>query len=156
MNKKVLGMLVLGLFFGVGGVAAQISSRQDQTAMAQTSAQSTTITSSSVTDTSDQENYQELQDEEAENQALASSAKISAEQAKQVAEAEVGGTVTSSHLESENGIVVYEVKIGDQEVKVDANDGSVLKVESEKDDQNEKQDINENENDDAAEVGGQD
>ncbi len=63
------------------------------------------------------------------NQAVAklqSLAKITPQQAQQVAEAAVKGTASSVKLESENGGLVYAVVIGQKEVKVDAGNGRVL------------------------------
>lgn len=66
-----------------------------------------------------------------EQQMLQSQAKITADQAKQAAEAKVNGTATSVELEDEDGSVVYSVIIGTQEVKVSATDGSIVKIETE-------------------------
>lgn len=65
--------------------------------------------------------------EQAQVQALA---RITAEQAKQAALAAVPGTVTSVKLGDENGSLVYEVIIGNTEVKVDAGNGKVLHQEA--------------------------
>lgn len=53
-------------------------------------------------------------------------AKISADQARQSAQAVVPGTVTSVKLDDEDGSLVYEVVIGKIEVLVDAGNGKVL------------------------------
>lgn len=63
--------------------------------------------------------------------ALASLATITPEQASAAAQAEVPGDVQGVELDSENGSLIYSVKIGDKEVKVDAGTGAVLHVESE-------------------------
>jgi hypothetical protein len=68
--------------------------------------------------------------EAAEQQTLAAKATITADQAKSIAIGKVGGTVTSIQLGDENGTVVYEVAIGTQEVKVNAANGTVTKVEA--------------------------
>lgn len=65
--------------------------------------------------------------EQAQLQALA---KITPDQAKQAALAVVPGTVTSVKLGDENGSLVYEVIIGNTEVKVDAGNGKVLHQEA--------------------------
>lgn len=72
---------------------------------------------------------QEIPDAQ-EEQALQSQAKITADQAKVAAEAQISGKALSVHLEDENGVVVYNVAIGNQEVKVNAADGSIVKVEA--------------------------
>ena len=85
-----------------------------------------------------QDSSEEIAAEKIESQKLAPLAKITVDQAKQVAEAQVSGTASDVELDNENGSLVYEVKIGNQEVKVDADNGSVLKIEQ---DDNEKEDI---------------
>ena len=60
-------------------------------------------------------------------------AKISEADAIKIAEAEVGGTAKGAELEAENGSLVYEVEIGNQEVLVDAGTGSVLFIEQDND-----------------------
>lgn len=65
--------------------------------------------------------------EQAQLQALA---RITPEQAKQAALAAVPGTVSSVKLGDENGSLVYEVIIGNTEVKVDAGNGKVLHQEA--------------------------
>lgn len=68
--------------------------------------------------------------------ALQAQAKITVEQAKQAALAKVPGTVVSAALEDENGKAVFNVLVtptaggANQEVKVNAADGTVLKVEA--------------------------
>jgi uncharacterized membrane protein YkoI len=54
---------------------------------------------------------------------------ISVEQAVAAAQAATSGTVGEVELESELGRLVYSVEIGNQEVVVDATDGSVLSTE---------------------------
>ncbi len=65
-----------------------------------------------------------------EQQLLQSQAKITADQAKQAAEAKVSGKASSVQLEDEDGSAVYSVIIGTQEVKVSATDGSIVKIET--------------------------
>lgn len=79
-------------------------------------------------------------DNEADESAqLSKLAKITSEQAKQAALAEVPGKVVKTELDNENGNVVYSVEIdtgsGVKDVKVDAGNGKVLNVEA--DDPNE-------------------
>jgi uncharacterized membrane protein YkoI len=66
---------------------------------------------------------------------LQSQAKITAEQSKAAALLKVSGTVQSVTLEDENNVAVYNVAVKDsagviQEVKVNAQTGVVLKVDS--------------------------
>lgn len=61
---------------------------------------------------------------------LQSLAKISPQQAQQAAETAQGGKASSVKLENENGSLVYAVKIGQKEIKVDAGNGQVLYIEN--------------------------
>ncbi|MGI9035560.1 MAG: PepSY domain-containing protein [Pyrinomonadaceae bacterium] len=75
------------------------------------------------------------QNETAESANLQSSAKITPEQAKAAALAQISGTVKNVRLENEGGNVVYAVEIqtadgGIREVNVDAGNGQVLPAES--------------------------
>ena len=58
-------------------------------------------------------------------------AKITAQQAQQAAQTSVGGQASKVELENEDGNLVYEVKIGQQEVIVDAGNGRVIYSENE-------------------------
>ena len=84
----------------------------------------------------------ENEEEDSQNQAkLAKQAKITEDEAINMALEKVPGTVNEIELEVENGTVVYEIKVlstdgTEQEVKVDAQTGEVLKVEAD-DDENE-------------------
>ncbi|MBH8576800.1 PepSY domain-containing protein [Nostocaceae cyanobacterium CENA369] len=57
-------------------------------------------------------------------------AKITAQQAQQVAEISVRGKAKSVKLENEDGNLVYAIEIGQQNVKVDAGNGKVLYIEN--------------------------
>ncbi len=57
-------------------------------------------------------------------------AKITPDQAKAAAAKAANGTATTATLGNENGYVVYEVKVDNQEVKVDAGNGNVLAQET--------------------------
>ena len=144
MNKKTISMLVLGLLLGGGAIGAYQAGAQSKNAVkAQASAeqQETQDPSYKGSITIDETRY-EGKNEQDESKALAGSAKITAEQAKQAAEAKVGGTASKVELGNENGNLVYEVNVGKKEVKVDAGNKSVLKVE-----QNDGEEEGENEND---------
>jgi len=65
---------------------------------------------------------------------LANDAKITQQQSIYIATKEVAGTVLKSALEDEDGVVAYNVVIKDSngqdnEVKVDAKTGSIIKIE---------------------------
>jgi uncharacterized membrane protein YkoI len=68
--------------------------------------------------------------EQQEAAKLQSLAKISPQQAQRAAETAQGGKASSVKLENENGSLVYAVKIGQKEIKVDAGNGQVLYVEN--------------------------
>jgi uncharacterized membrane protein YkoI len=83
----------------------------------------------------DGEKGEEAEDraEGAESERLKSLARITPEQARDAALAQVPGTVKKVELENEDGNVVYGVEIktakGESDAKVDAGDGRVLHVE---------------------------
>ncbi len=138
MDKKTLAMLTIGLLLGGGAIGAYQVMAQNSNVMAQTS---NTVSTAPPANQQEVQNpsYQgsitvdeattEGQSEQAESQALAGLATITADQAKQAAETQVGGTASSVKLGDENGSLVYEVTIGNQEVKVDAGNGQILQVE---------------------------
>ncbi len=130
MNKKTISMLALGLLLAGGAIGVhQAMAQSDNSAHAQISVKQETqdpLYKGSIA--VDEAKYED-RSEQNESKALAGFAKITAKQAKQLAEAKVGGTATAVKLGNENGSLVYEVKVGNQEVKVDAGSGSILKVE---------------------------
>jgi uncharacterized membrane protein YkoI len=88
----------------------------------------------------DREGGEEAEDraESAESARLKSLARITPEQARDAALAQVPGTVKKVELENEDGNVVYGVEVktasGERDVKVDAGDGRVLHVEQDGED----------------------
>ncbi len=86
------------------------------------------------------------QNDAAEQAGLQAKAKITVEQAKTIALTKVSGTVVSAQLGDEDGIPVYEVTIGTQEVKVNAVDGSIVKIEKSDGENGEHENDNQNEN----------
>ncbi|MDM5210325.1 PepSY domain-containing protein [Peribacillus sp. NJ4] len=70
-------------------------------------------------------------DEDMSTQQAVETAKISMDQAEKIALKEVDGQVTDAELDSENGILVYELEISqgqkEYDVVVDATTGKVLK-----------------------------
>jgi uncharacterized membrane protein YkoI len=76
--------------------------------------------------------------EGAESERLKSLARITPEQARDAALAQVPGKVNKVELENEDGNVVYGVEIktakGESDVKVDAGDGRVLHIEQDGED----------------------
>lgn len=56
---------------------------------------------------------------------------ISEDEASQAAEQAAGGTAGAVETETEDGTLVYEVKVGNQEVEVDGSTGQVIEVDDE-------------------------
>ncbi|RNF38505.1 PepSY domain-containing protein [Planococcus salinus] len=73
-----------------------------------------------------------------ENAAKGSQPLISADEAAQAALATVSGTVEEVELDRDNGVTYYEVEIEDgrvdHEIHVNAQDGTILKTETDRDD----------------------
>lgn len=141
VTALVVGVLVLG--FGSLAASAQTTS-QVQPASAQEEQDPSYIGSIAVPEAQEASEAQEANEaEEAskvdeaneadEATALASQAKITSDQAKEAAQAEVPGTVTKVELDNENGYLVYSVEVGGKDVKVDAGTGKVLHIEADDD-----------------------
>lgn len=119
-NKSLLALLAIPLAgLGVVGSVALAASNTPATHSMQTP----------VSDQREADSDKEVPDAE-EQQMLQAKATITADQAKQAAQAKLGGTVTSVELEDEDGVVVYSVLIDNQEVKVNASDGTITKIEA--------------------------
>jgi uncharacterized membrane protein YkoI len=123
-GSGAMGVLTAGYLLGsvsLGGVFAQAAPTTPTTAQTQTAPAA---------------KEQSEGNDAAESAALASQAKITADQANAAALAQfAGGTVKKTELESENGTVVYGIKLTDstgkqQDVKVDATTGKVLQAEA--------------------------
>ena len=133
MDRKTIAMLALGLMLGGGLIGAyQVMAQGTSTAKAPVAVQQaqqqevqSPLYHGSITVNAAKYQGKSEQDE---SKALASLAKITAGQARQAAEAKVGGTASSVELGNENGTLVYEVKIGKKEVKVDAGNGAILRI----------------------------
>ncbi len=67
----------------------------------------------------------------AESYELDQVAPITLLQAIQTAEALAGGRAVEAELDWENGLFVYEVEIGNQEIVIDANTGEIIATEQE-------------------------
>jgi uncharacterized membrane protein YkoI len=94
-----------------------------------------TTVSSTPTEKADATEVKETEANDAEQAQLLTQAKITAEQSKTAALQKVSGTVQSVTLEDEDNIPVYVVTVKDsagkiQEVKVNAQTGVVIKVDS--------------------------
>lgn len=139
-------MLGLGLLLGGASVGAmQVAAQQNSalaTATVQTQNAAPKTTENSANEVADSvENKNESATEKDDDQALIGTVKITVDEAKKAAEAKVGGTASEAELGDENGTPTYDVKVGNKDVKVDANSGKVLGVE--KDDANENESANE-------------
>ena len=150
--KVVLGgAAAIGVALGAGGIASAVGGSTPSTAEADNTQEP--AYTSSVT-TIDVENDNEAD----EASALAGSAKITADEARNAALAAVPGTAGEVELENENGNVVYGVEITDAsgatyDIKVDAGNGTVLAQEADDADEGEDDDADEGSesNDDADE-----
>lgn len=123
--KVVLGgAAAIGVALGAGGIASAVGSSTPSSAEADGAQEPAYTSSVTVADTEDGS-------EADESTALASSATITADEARAAALAAVPGTVDEVELENENGNVVYGVEVTDAsgtsyDVKVDAGNGAVL------------------------------
>ena len=130
MNKKTISILTIGLLLGSGAIGAyQAMAQNNSPTQVRTSIQQEAQNPSYKGSIAVNNIKYEGKSEWDESKALAGLAKITADQAKKVAEAKVRGIASTVKLDNENGSLVYEVKIGEQEVKVDAGNGSILKIE---------------------------
>jgi hypothetical protein len=130
-GSGAMGVLTAGYFLGsvsLSGAFAQAAPTPTSPAQSQTAP--------TATEQPEVKGQPEAS-EQAETAALASQAKITADQANTAALAQfAGGTVKKTELDSENGTVVYSVKLTDsagkaQEAKVDAITGKVLPAQAE-------------------------
>lgn len=130
-GSGAMGVLAAGYLLGsvsLSGAFAQTASTPTNTTQSQTAP---------AAKEQAEANEQGGANEQAESAALASQAKITADQANTAAIAQfAGGTVKKTELDSESGTVVYSVKLTDsagksQEVKVDATSGKVLQAQAE-------------------------
>lgn len=133
---KVTKLAVVATLAGVvgfAGVNRMVSAQSTQTPSAATAQQRPAETAEPNEGSGENETANEQQ-ETAKLQALA---KITPQQAQQAASAAQPGQVSGVKLEDENGSLVYAVKIGQNEVKVDAGNGQVLYTETPNSEQNE-------------------
>jgi len=121
-----LGLLLGGVFVGAKKTTAQENNAVDNISQVQQEVQDPLYEGSIIVDESKYEGVSE----EDESEALAGLATITADEAKNFAEDEIGSTASNVELGNENGSLVYEVQIGKQEVKVDAGNGSILHIEN--------------------------
>lgn len=94
----------------------------------------------------EEKGMQEEEQGEQDQKNLAAQAKISEEQAKEIAEKAANGTATEAELDEQNGQVVYEVDVGDKEVIVNAVNGKVISIGNDDSDDDSDDDDDENNN----------
>lgn len=121
--KNKFTIALFALLLGGAGVVGSVAYAQNKTQPAVVN-QAQSVVNQDQNDPADGN-----QSEAVESQALTSQATITADQAKQIAETKTGGKATDATLGDENGTVVYEVTVGGQDVKVNAKDGSIVKIE---------------------------
>ncbi|MFF2498049.1 PepSY domain-containing protein, partial [Peribacillus sp. NPDC058076] len=121
-------------------VQAKDGSKQDVKIDAQTG-KIVKVESDDEEENGNEENDGEENDKQ-EQAALAKKAKLTEAESKKIALEKVPGTVKDVELEDEDGTVVYGVEVqakdgSKQDVKIDAQTGKIVKVESDDEDKNE-------------------
>ncbi|MEA5469322.1 PepSY domain-containing protein [Spirulina sp. 06S082] len=126
--KKSLSLLSLGILSAIGLSSAVrgVYAHQNQRPIAHIPQSPDSILARDIEEEGEMNDDREEQQEEAQLQNLA---KITPEQARQVAEAARGATATEVELDVEDGSLVYEVEFADAEVLVDAGNSQILKIE---------------------------
>jgi hypothetical protein len=130
-TKIVLAASLIGIL-GLGGLVWSVKAQPSSSPVAVMS-QHHMVAEASDGDGETNDDAKETQ----EGAKLQSLAKISPQQAQQVAESAQGAKASSVKLENENGNLVYAVAIGQKEVKVDAGNGKVLYIDAVNNEQNE-------------------
>lgn len=135
MKNSLKTLLSLGLVTALGtGGTVMIANAQNSSSTATRDARVAQTVDSEADEDAENEDEDDAQ-EMAQYEALAT---ITAEQAKQTAEAAQGATATEVELDEEDGSLVYEVKFADEtEVLVDAGNGEILKTELAGEEENE-------------------
>jgi uncharacterized membrane protein YkoI len=125
--KHVITAAVAAGFLATAGIFATVTQRGAEPAVAATTA----YAADSDVETNDDARETESKGAELnESRKLSRLAKISPADARRAAEARYRASATSVSLEDENGTVVYVVRIGSSDVKVDAGTGRVLYADS--------------------------
>ncbi|ARV57687.1 peptidase [Nostocales cyanobacterium HT-58-2] len=129
--KTLTKMILAAAFFGtvgIAGLARVVGAKQPQSSVAIVRQHHSTIQVAEASDGDGETNDDAQEQQEATK--LQTLAKITAQQAQQAVETSVGGKASSVKLENEDGNLVYAVKIGQQDVEVDAGNGKVLYTEN--------------------------
>ena len=127
MKNSLKTLLSLGLVTALGtGGTIMIANAQNGSSTATRDARVAQTVDSEADEDAENEDEDDAQ-EMAQYEALAT---ITADRAKQTAEAAQGATATEVELDEEDGSLVYEVEFADEtEVLVDAGNGEILKTE---------------------------
>lgn len=135
LTKKLAVVAALAGVIGFAGVNRVVSAQlPSATTAQQRPAQMEPNEGTGETELANEPIEANEQQETAKLQALA---KITPQQAQQAAQAAQPGQAMGVKLEDENGNLVYAVKIGPNEVKVDAGNSKVLYTETPNSEQNE-------------------
>lgn len=129
MKSTVQTMLTFGLFSVIamaGGAMAASVQRQSPNVIPAPGFRTAQTLYPENNKRSDRKNAAKEDREQRQYQSLA---RITPQQAQQVAEAAHGSTAIKVELEVEDGSLVYEVEFADAEVLVDAGNGQILKIE---------------------------
>lgn len=139
-STKLIVVSTLLSTLGFAGVARLVYAAQPQTPVAimPEHHSGNQIAQASNRDKETNDDSKEQAEEQQESAKLQPLAKITPQQAQQAAEAAQGGQASNVKLENEDGNLVYEVVIGQKEVKVDAGNGRVLYTETGNDREDEK------------------
>ncbi len=145
MNKKIMTLVLAGVFALGGTLAAYATSNNTSYAGLLNSSKNTVTTQSKVS------NDQSKEAEEKDATVTLPAGGINQADAEKIALGSVpGGEVVASELEDENGVIVYGVEIKSantvNDVKVNANTGAIVKSDEDKD-QNEQSNNEEESND---------
>lgn len=132
MNKKIMTLVLAGIFALGGTLAAYAGSNNTSSAGSVNSSKNTVTTQSKVP------NDQSKEAEEKDAAVTLPAGGISQADAEKIALGSLpGGTVVTSELEDENGVIVYGVEIKSantvNDVKVDATTGAIVKTDQDKD-----------------------
>ncbi|MEA5532954.1 PepSY domain-containing protein [Crocosphaera sp. XPORK-15E] len=128
-TQLTLGIALLSIL-GLGSLARAVSTTQVKSPVAVISSEHKSYqVAEAAEDDEDGENDDDAHEKQ-ESANLQSLAKISPQQAQQVAEKSMGSQATKVELENEDGNLVYSVIIGEKDVKVDAGNGKILYIDN--------------------------
>ena len=126
-SLKILLSLGLVTVLGTGGMILIANAQNNSPTATQKARVAQTVDSEANKGYEDEDEDESEAQEMTQYEALAT---ITADQAKQTAEAAQGMTATEVELEEEDGSLVYEVEFANNtEVYVDAGNGEILKIE---------------------------